>query len=119
VADEIGKLTGRKIDRRTVEISEPLRQVGLHSVSVRLHSDVIASVNVLVYPIGSDPEEFLASWTAQQEQSVEGSEDGSTETAAQAEDAGGEPDAVAAEEAGDKPDAVVAEEADGGSSEGD
>ncbi len=113
VADEIAGLTGRDIDRRTVQIPEPIRQVGLHDVSVRLHSEVTASVSVLVYPIGSDPEEFLASWTEQQEQ---GDQDGGegAETVAQAEvaaDAADEPAAEVAADAADEPAAEVAADA--------
>jgi large subunit ribosomal protein L9 len=114
VADEIAELTGRDIDRRTVQIPEPIRQVGLHDVSVRLHPEVTASVSVLVYPIGSDPEEFLASWTEQEDKADQDAGDGAVETVAQAEtieDAADEPDAEDVAQTAD--DAVEAADDDG------
>ena len=43
-------LEGQKftIDRRKVLLDEPIRQLGEHKVSVRLHKDVTAEVNVQV-----------------------------------------------------------------------
>ena len=59
VAAELASITGREIDRRTIEIPESIRQVGLHEVRVRLHSDVDANITLLVYPEGTDPAEFV------------------------------------------------------------
>ena len=59
VAAELASMTGREIDRRTIEIPESIRQVGLHEVRVRLHSDVDANIKLLVYPEGTDPAEFV------------------------------------------------------------
>ena len=135
VADEIAGLTGREIDRRTVQIPEPIRQVGLHDVSVRLHPEVTASVSVLVYPIGNDPEEFLASWMERQEgeqkeaetetedlaevaaQVADAADAAGDSTAEDADDAAAEDtedaaDEPAAEDAEDAADEPAAEEAD-------
>jgi large subunit ribosomal protein L9 len=60
VAAELSVLTDREIDRRTVEIEEPIRRVGIHDVHLRLHPDVDASITVLVHPTGSDADEYLA-----------------------------------------------------------
>jgi large subunit ribosomal protein L9 len=60
VAAELSGLTDREIDRRTVEIDEPIRRVGSYNVRVRLHPDVDASIMVLVHPTGSDADEYLA-----------------------------------------------------------
>jgi large subunit ribosomal protein L9 len=59
VAAELSKLTDREIDRRTIDVSDSIRDVGLHSASVRLHPEVKATVSLLVYPAGTDPEETL------------------------------------------------------------
>ena len=61
VADEIARLTDREIDRRTIEIPEAIRQTGTYDIRVRLHSEVDAGISLLVYPVGADPDEFLAS----------------------------------------------------------
>jgi large subunit ribosomal protein L9 len=61
VADELAAMTEKEIDRRTVEIVEPIRALGLFDVSLHLHSDVDAIIKVLVHPAGTDPEAYLAS----------------------------------------------------------
>ena len=55
VAEELSRITGREIDRRTLEIAEPIRQLGMFGVGLRLHPEVKAEVKVLVYAAGTDP----------------------------------------------------------------
>ena len=62
VAEKLAELTDREIDRRTIELAEPIRELGTFELNVRLHPEVIATVNLLVYPSGSEPDEFLTSW---------------------------------------------------------
>jgi large subunit ribosomal protein L9 len=38
------------IDRRKIHLDEPIRTVGQHKVSVRLHKDVATDINVVVEP---------------------------------------------------------------------
>ncbi len=52
LAEAIEAQTGAVVDRRRVALSEPIRSIGTHTVSVRLHSDVEAEVTVEVVPIG-------------------------------------------------------------------
>ena len=89
VADEIARLTDREIDRRTIEIPEPIRETGTYDIRVRLHAEVDAGISLLVYPVGADPEEFLASLQepeeGEQEESAgaeveESAEDGAEES---------------------------------------
>ena len=101
VADEIARLTERDIDRRTVEISEPIRQLGTHDVRVRLHPEVEATISLLVYPLGREPEEYLAT-LQDQEEGEEGAEEGAAETDEQAE-AALDPEAEDATEQADAP----------------
>ena len=58
VAEKLLELTEREIDRRVIEISDPIRDLGRFEVNVRLHADVHATIAVLVYPLGKDPEEY-------------------------------------------------------------
>jgi len=60
LADELSKITSREIDRRTIILPEPIRELGLFEVILRLHSEVEVPISVLVYPIGADPETALA-----------------------------------------------------------
>ncbi len=52
LAEAIEAQIGAVVDRRRIELSEPIRSIGSHKVSVRLHSDVEAEVTVEVVPIG-------------------------------------------------------------------
>jgi large subunit ribosomal protein L9 len=54
VATAIQKQLGMAIERRDLDITEPVRQVGSYSVSARLHRGVTANVTVEVRPIGGD-----------------------------------------------------------------
>jgi large subunit ribosomal protein L9 len=61
IAEALEREVGEKFDRRKHILSDPLREVGEHAVSVRLTSDVVAQVKVLVKPEGGElPEETPA-----------------------------------------------------------
>ena len=58
IADALEREIGEKFDRRKHILSEPIRQVGKHTIQVRLRADVIADVDVVVKPEeGELPEE--------------------------------------------------------------
>ena len=42
---------GIEVDRRRVELAEPIRRLGSHTVHVRLHRDVVATLTVDVQPL--------------------------------------------------------------------
>lgn len=50
IADALQQKLGFEVDRRKIELAEPLRQVGEHKVTVRLHGDVSGAVNVQIAP---------------------------------------------------------------------
>ncbi len=54
IAEALEREVGEKFDRRKHILSEPIRQVGEHVVSVRLAADVIAEVKVVVKPEGGE-----------------------------------------------------------------
>jgi large subunit ribosomal protein L9 len=61
MAEALEREVGEKFDRRKNILSDPIRQVGRHTVSVRLAPDVVAEVKVVVKPEGGElPEEALA-----------------------------------------------------------
>lgn len=47
IADELAK-AGHAVDKRKIEMEHPIKQLGEHTVPVRLHSDIHASVRVTV-----------------------------------------------------------------------
>ncbi len=55
VAEAVGERIGKEVDRRTVELGQPIREQGHHEVRVRLAPDVVATVMVTVYPEGTEP----------------------------------------------------------------
>ncbi len=67
IAERLGEVTEREIDRRTVDLEEPIRDLGEYDVTVSLHPEVRAGVSVLVYPTGTTAEEFVESLRAQAE----------------------------------------------------
>ncbi|HTZ09085.1 MAG TPA: 50S ribosomal protein L9 [Acidimicrobiales bacterium] len=48
VADAVAAQTGATVDRRRVQLAEPIKSVGTHLVPLRLHADVVAEVTVEV-----------------------------------------------------------------------
>jgi large subunit ribosomal protein L9 len=48
VADAVLAAGGPKLDRRRIELHNPIKVLGRHLVSVRLHPEVVAEVNVEV-----------------------------------------------------------------------
>ena len=48
IARELEARTGTPVDRRTVHLAEPIRSLGAHEVTVRLHPEVEATVTVEV-----------------------------------------------------------------------
>jgi large subunit ribosomal protein L9 len=48
VADAVRAQTGVEVDRRTIELAEPIKELGTTDVSVRLHPEVLATLHVEV-----------------------------------------------------------------------
>lgn len=60
VAAQLSAMIGREVDKRTVQMPDAIRQVGVYPAKVRLHPEVEASVTLIVYPTGTDPMALLA-----------------------------------------------------------
>lgn len=54
IADALA-LRGIQVDRRRVELAEPIKRLGEHTVHVRFHKDVVAEVTVEVQPVAAPP----------------------------------------------------------------
>ena len=55
IADSVTDKTGISVERRWVQLENPIRETGEFDVSIRLHSDVSANVRVIVHATGQDP----------------------------------------------------------------
>jgi large subunit ribosomal protein L9 len=51
IADALAE-KGIEVDKRRIELSSPIKNIGLHDVEVRLHRDVSASIQVEVVAMG-------------------------------------------------------------------
>jgi large subunit ribosomal protein L9 len=54
IADALAE-KGIEVDRRRVELAEPIKRLGEHTIHVRLHKDVVAEVTVEVQPVAAPP----------------------------------------------------------------
>lgn len=50
IADAITETSGEKVDRRTIVVAQPIKSLGAHEVSVKLHDGVAAKVSLNVVP---------------------------------------------------------------------
>ena len=76
IAERLAELTEKEIDRRAVELAEPIRDLGSYDLTIKLHPEVEADISVLVHPTGMTPEEFAESLIPPEE-----SEEGDGDTA--------------------------------------
>ena len=75
IADSVTDKTGISVERRWVQLDNPIRETGEFDVSIRLHSDVSASVKVIVHATGQDPlEEETADNNQESDQDDSGDE---------------------------------------------
>jgi large subunit ribosomal protein L9 len=82
LADELWKVAKIRVDRRKIDLAEPIKKVGRYSVPVELFTDVTVEVTTLVVPEGGELPEVGES----SEPAVEGSE-AVSDTPAQASEA--------------------------------
>jgi large subunit ribosomal protein L9 len=50
IADAISEVSGETVDRRTIVVANPIKSLGAHEVSVKLHDEVSATVALNVIP---------------------------------------------------------------------
>ena len=121
IAEKLGDITDREIDRRSIEIENPIRQLGNFDVTVRLHPEVQAQIDVLVHPTGIDPDKWLESLAqeeAEGEVAAEGdAEDGDVVGAVETGDGADDEGAADAENEADA--GVVAETEDAAEADAD
>jgi large subunit ribosomal protein L9 len=117
VATKLGELTGRQIDRRSVTIPDSVRELGIYTANIRLHTDIDAEINILVHPLGTEADEYMARLEAAagdaDEPVAEEAAEGSADEPEEADDSAGDQEAApAGEPAGDAEATAESEEAD-------
>jgi large subunit ribosomal protein L9 len=55
IADKISAVLGKEFDRRKIALREPIRMIGSYPVQVRLATDIVPVVNVVVVQEGAAP----------------------------------------------------------------
>ena len=50
IAAALAEATGESVDKRTIAVANPIKTLGSHEVSIRLHDDVSATVALNVVP---------------------------------------------------------------------
>lgn len=50
IADALAEASGEKVDKRTIVVKNPIKSLGAHEVSVKLHDEVSATVALNVIP---------------------------------------------------------------------
>jgi len=50
IAGALAEVTGEDVDKRTIAIVNPIKSLGSHEITVRLHEDVAATVSINVVP---------------------------------------------------------------------
>ena len=50
IAGALADVSGEQVDKRTIVVTNPIKSLGTHQVSVKLHDDVSASVALNVIP---------------------------------------------------------------------
>ena len=102
IAEAVNEAMGVEIDRRAVQLAQPIRELGHHQTPVRLAPDVIPSVTITVYQEGTDPPPLVEETPEEEQEGAETAEATADETTAEAADA---PEATA-----DESEAAEAEE---------
>jgi large subunit ribosomal protein L9 len=66
VADEIWEKLKIRVDRRKIDLSEPIKRIGRYAIPIEVFTDVTAEVRMLVVPEGGElpPEEELEAMEA-------------------------------------------------------
>ena len=66
IADELWSSKKIRVDRRKIELAEPIKRIGRYTIPIEIFQDVTAEVRTLVVPEGGElpPEEELAAMEA-------------------------------------------------------
>jgi large subunit ribosomal protein L9 len=96
IADEIWKSLKVRVDRRKIELPEPIKRIGRYTIPIEVFTDVTSEVKVLVVPEGGElpPEEELEALEAARREAEEAEAAAAAEAQAAVEEAIAEVEAV-------------------------
>jgi len=55
IAEAVSAIVGQEIDRRSINLANPIREQGHHRVKIRFAPDVVPEITVTVYEDGTEP----------------------------------------------------------------
>jgi large subunit ribosomal protein L9 len=87
IADEIWEKLKIRVDRRKIDLSEPIKRIGRYAIPIEVFTDVSAEVRTLVVPEGGElpPEEELEAMEAAEKAVEEAEAEAAAEQHAEAE----------------------------------
>jgi large subunit ribosomal protein L9 len=111
IVDEIWRTRKIRVDRRKVELGDPIKRIGRYAVPITVFEGVQVEVKTLVVPIGGElpPEEELEAMAAAEAEAAAAAEAEAAEAHAEAEAAIAEVEAEEAEEEAEEAEADGAE----------
>jgi hypothetical protein len=118
VADEIWEKLKIRVDRRKIDLADPIKRIGRYSIPIEVFTDVTAEVRTLVVPEGGElpPEEELeameAAEKAAEEAEVEATAEQQAVVEAEVEQFVAEEETVESEEEASEAKEAEAEEAE-------
>ena len=92
IAEAVNETMGVEIDRRAVQLSQPIRELGHHQTPVRLAPDVIPNVTITVYQEGTEPPPLVEETPEEEQEGAETAETTADDVTAEA--AAEEPEAT-------------------------
>jgi large subunit ribosomal protein L9 len=109
VADELWEQLKVRVDRRKIDLPDPIKRIGRYQIPIEVFTDVTAEIKVLVVPEGGElpPEEEIEAMVAAEEAAEAAEAEAAAESAAAVEEAIAE---VEAEEVEAAQEAEAAEE---------
>ena len=84
IAEAVNETMGVEIDRRSVQLAKPIRELGHHQTPVRLAPDVIPNVTITVYQEGTEPPPLVEETPEEDQEGVETAEASGDEVTAEA-----------------------------------
>ena len=130
IADEIWRARKIRVDRRKIDVDEPIKRIGRYEIPIAVFEDVTVEVKTLVVPEGGElpPEDELAAMAEEEAREEEAAADEQEPTLEEqveaivaeeeaAEETAAESDAEAEPEAGAVEDAAAAHDAGGSGDE--
>jgi large subunit ribosomal protein L9 len=86
VTDELWRARKIRVDRRKIDLSDPIKRIGRYEIPITVFEGVVVEVKTLVVPIGGElpPEEELEAYAAEEAAEAEAAAEADRQAAAEA-----------------------------------